>query len=177
MLGTGYQELIAFARWLGIATDPGRSVKSQSRQIERVVLAYDWDEGGVGAFLKTKAALEEAFPGIEVLTLLDSLPGELEIPFSQPKEKAPFLPEIVADFIPPYDPRLFAKGGEKGQNKIPKGPLCGVKRDLNDFLRWDRLAFERGDRWWYRGQVRTMGPRHLRQLREIRERYAYRPEA
>lgn len=106
-VGLGYFELISFLRWLGVAGDPKRDSNGPGRNVKRLILAFDFDKGGTGAYARTREEeLIPQFPALEIAPI-DG-----------------FLPQEVRDTIPERDPRLFDI----------EGPLEGFKLDLNDFL-------------------------------------------
>lgn len=105
MSGTGYRQLIAFLRWLGVAGD--RFSQGLNLGIEGLWVGYDWDWGGATDFERNTRELKMAFPSLEILPV------------------TPLLPPEVQAIVPGHDPKLFQEGG----------PYYNKKLDLNDVLR------------------------------------------
>jgi hypothetical protein len=106
-VGLGYNELIAFLRWMGVYEDPQKGGRGLTRQIKRVILAFDFDKAGAVSFIRKSEYLVAQFPALEILPIHG------------------FLPEEIRSISPEFNPELFKEGGK----------FQGFKLDLNDFLR------------------------------------------
>jgi len=116
MAGTGYKNLIATLRWLGVKGDEREVKRGAGKRIEKVIFAYDFDRGGVETFHRNARELKAIFPKIEIGTVRKLLPSE------------------IASFIPPYSLKIFGEGDDH------EGILFGEKGDLNDLIRFSEVA-------------------------------------
>ncbi|MFC1653341.1 hypothetical protein ACFL1M_00660 [Patescibacteria group bacterium] len=111
--GTGYRQIIALLRWLGVCGDHINPQQTLGKGIKRVVLASDWDKGGAEAFKRNRSHIMSAFHEVDVLPINYFLPEDIRtiLPFP-----------IITNFSP------------KTQQNA-QGSYFGFKLDLNDVIR------------------------------------------
>ncbi len=100
--GTGYRQIIALLQFL----------KEKGLPLDTVILEYDFDGPGAGAYQKNAAAITAHIKDITI----------------QPVHTV--LPEEIAVKLPPPDPVCFVSGGSHE----------GMKLDLNDLLRSEEIG-------------------------------------
>jgi hypothetical protein len=106
-MGTGFQEMVAFLRWMGIYKDKLSEASELGMDIKKIVLSFDFDEPGATIFVKRKELFQSEFPEVEVTSVHE------------------YLPDDIRRILPEFDPKIFAEGKE----------FFGFKLDLNDILK------------------------------------------
>jgi hypothetical protein len=135
-IGFNYHHLFPFLRFLGIRGDKYPENQGLHLNIENIYLAHDWDATGAKNFGERIIGLRKFF-------------GK-EIGRVYPIHK--LLPQEVLDVVPPYNPKLYYKGEESGEQR---GRFYGLKIDLNGLIN---------------AEAETNPA-----LKPIRDKYAYKP--
>ncbi len=148
VLGTGYRELIAMLRFLGVDGDPVKSPWTRSGKIKTIYLASDFDEGGMEAFERNSKELRKEFPGIEV------------------KHARELMPDDVRAVLPPAELALYQRTIDYpgGRKVVKTGKYYEFKLDLND------LIANHGKDWAKKNKIPLL---HQMAIKKIRQRYSY----
>jgi hypothetical protein len=116
MYGLLPKQILAILKWIGVSGYEAKNHPSLGKNIEEVVLAFDFDWGGMTDFKQIKGALNRTFPNLKVTEVLELLRGT-------PWEK----------YARPHD--IADDDEEKIYPKKDAGFGGGKKRDWNDILR------------------------------------------
>ena len=150
-MGTGYKQMIAMLRFMGVRNDPQRPDRTLGMNIGTAVLGYDFDLGGEDSYYQNELHLRRAFQGcLNVIPIHELLPPD------------------VRQYVPSYTPG--GKGGhfrEEGMfyfDKTVTDPKGHLDLDLNDLLTSPMLA----GRYSHNGVVRNPD----REVWEVLNRYS-----
>lgn len=116
MYGLLPKQILAILKWIGVSGYEAKNHPSLGKNIEEVVLAFDFDWGGMNDFKIIRDALNRTFSDLKVTQVLDLLKGT-------PLEK----------YARPHD--VSDDDEEKVYPKKDAGFGGGKKRDWNDILK------------------------------------------
>jgi len=115
MYGLLPKQILAILKWIGVSGYEAKNHPSLGKTIEEVVLAFDFDWGGMTDFKIIRDALNRTFPDLKVTQVLDLLKGTPLEKYARPHDISDDEEEII------YPKKDAGFGG-------------GKKRDWNDIL-------------------------------------------